>query len=148
MRKLMDSGWRRRMPQRFPVHYAIVIRSGHDAVETGLLSDLGLQDAWGSSAMPLMVGEGCVLRFALWPDKPFLSFPAFIRAVRGQHFRAQLACPDARATYALVEWIRERRRAQDSDPGLMMRPLRGGVAAPAACETSSGVADRAARRRP
>jgi hypothetical protein len=148
MRKLMDSGWRRRIPQRFPVHYAIVIRRGHDVVETGLLSDLGLQDAWGSAAVPLLVGEGCVLRFALWPDKPFLSFPAFIRAVRGQHFRAQLACPDARATHALVEWISEKRRAQESDSALMMRPLRGVIAAPAACETGSGVANRAVRQRP
>jgi hypothetical protein len=118
MRESMDSGWRRRRPQRFPVHYAIEIRRGRDAVETGLLSDLGLQDAWGCASVPLLVGEGCVLHFSLWPDEPVLSFPAFIRTVYGHDFRAQLACPDARATYALVEWLREKRRAQESEIGL------------------------------
>jgi hypothetical protein len=115
MREPMDSGWRRRGPQRFPVHYAIVIRRAHYVVETGLLSDLGLQDAWGRASAPLQFGEACVLRLSLRPDTPLLSFPAFVRSVNGPHFRAQLACPDARATYALVQWIREKRRMQAAD---------------------------------
>lgn len=148
MRELMDSGWRRRRPQRFPVHFTIVIRRGEGAVETGLLSELGLQGAWGSSSVPLMVGESCVFRLSLGKDTPLLSFPAFIRGVQGNHFSAQLACPDARATYALVEWIREKRGAQRSDGGLTMHPLRGAIAAPATCETGSAAAGRAVRRRP
>jgi hypothetical protein len=118
MREAMNSGWRRRTPQRFPVHYAIVIRRQESVVETGILSDLGLQDAWGSASVPLLVGEACVLRFSLRPNMPCLSFPALIRVTEGRLFRAQLACPDARATYALVEWIRERRRVPEPDAGL------------------------------
>jgi hypothetical protein len=120
MREPMDSGWRKRRPQRFPVHYAIHIRRRHEGVATGLLSDLSLQDAWGSASAPLLVGEGCVFRLSLWPDQPFLLLPAFIRTVDGLNFRAQLACPNARATYELVQWFREQRRAQQSDMGLAL----------------------------
>jgi hypothetical protein len=120
MREPMDSGWRKRRPQRFPVHYPIVIRRRHEGVATGLLSDLSLQDAWGSASEPLLVGEGCVLRLALRPDEAYVLLPAFIRTVQGLNFRAQLACPNARTTYELVQWFREQRRAQDSDEGLAL----------------------------
>lgn len=118
MREPMDSGWRKRRPQRFPVHYAILIRRGDEGVATGLLSDLSLQDAWGSASVPLLVGEGCVFQLSLRPDEASVLLPALIRTVQGLHFRAQLACPNARTTYELVQWFREQRRAQESDEGL------------------------------